>query len=591
MALLIGAGYRGAEIELGHADAWLPNSADGEIAHVTGPSGEVDLRVLIEGAEGDDLQVVEGDEGVYVHNVDSGVVLRVDPSTFTQDASWGAAPGSPLSLLPADDVLYIVDGQGGRVRAVDPVTFEQFPGSPFHIEPGNVSGAVDPDGLLWVAQPRVGRLVSIDADPEAGEDRRSEPFEVGDPGDQLAVMMHEGEPAVFNLTDGTYLAPTRGIGPVELDLSGDAEPLPPAAGDWPGPAFTTDRSFVTLDEGGGEAGSAELGEQGALGRPIIDGDRVYVGEPATGNLYVLQPDGDVIHSPPVVEGGGGMRLAARDDYAFVVSGQQRDGWVVDPDGGVDAFVLNDPEATTVDEEGEVTKPSDEGEGDDDDTSDDPLATGGGTVTQTDLCQGPNPPEQCDPGGGDGGDRCEGSDPPPSCGGGDGVECGALVEVGGVCKTPCVGTGVTGFTEDGCTCVSQGMVQFSQSECYTPCPDGQTGFVENSCTCANGGSTSNGCVLTPCPPGQTGSVETGCSCDNGGSTSNGCVLTPCPPGQTGYVETGCTPDCSADPYQVGCTPPSSGSGVPSRSFASAGSPPVSTDPSSTPPSIFGGEPRG
>lgn len=543
VALLLGAGYRSNDIELGHADAWVANSADGEVAHITGPNAEVDLRLTIEGSEGDDMRVLDTDRGVYVHNLTDGYLSRIDPGTFTSDARRPVTPGTDLLVLPADEVVYVVNGEQGRVLAIDPLTLQNVvPPYEDGLTAGRMSGAVDPDGVLWLAQSERGELVSIDpmADTDAGEEQVGDPHDVGEPGDVLGVAIDDGAPGVFNLTAGTWEAPTRGHGPVSLPGVDEDEVLhTPQAGSWPRPSFTAGGSWISFSTGGDEVASPELAEGRELGRPVLDEDRVYVTEPEGGRLFVLAvDDGDVQHSPEVLEGGGEMLLKARDDYAFVTSGDSRDGFVVDPGGTVRSFELDDPDARQVNEEGEVVVPEDDGSDEGGQSgSDESGAIETGLVEQVDPCSTQNPPSFCDPdpvcadGGpppcGDGDD--DGPDGPPPCPEGQ-------VRDGGQCKTPCQ-EGQSGFVETGCTCDNG---QSTANGCLVPCPAPQSGFVETGCRCPAGKVVSGADCLTPCTGGLLGFLETGCRCPGGTVDVGGACKTPCTgQNEEGFVEDGCT----------------------------------------------------
>lgn len=539
VALLLGAGYRSNDIELGHADAWVANPADGEIAHITGPNAEVDLRLQIEGSEGDDVRVLDTDRGVYVHNLTDGYLSRIDPGTFTSDARRPVTPGTDLLVLPSDDVVYVVNGEQGRVLAIDPLTLQNLvPPYEDGLTAGRMSGAVDPDGVLWLAQSERGELVSIDpmADADAGEEQLGDPHEVGEAGDVLGVAIDDGAPGVFNLTAGTWEAPTRGHGPVSLPGVDEDEVLhTPQAGSWPRPSFTAGGSWISFSTGGDEVASPELAEGRELDRPVLDEDRVYVAEPEAGQLFVLDvDDGDVRHSPEVLEGGGEMLLKARDDYAFVTSGDSRDGFVVDPGGTVRSFELDDPDARVVDEEGNSVVPDVE-EGSELASDGDEVNTETGVVEQVDPCDGSNPPSSCfdEPIDDDGnGQRCaDGSRPPcdpppplPTCENGgitDPVVCDPTCENGGLsgpidCPS-CENGGITDPVECDPTCENGGLS--GPLDCPT-CENGGLDEITCNPTCENGG-LSGPLDCPSCENGGLSGPDDCPTCENGGITGPEC----------------------------------------------------------------------
>jgi YVTN family beta-propeller protein len=100
------------------------------------------------------LGLAVGDGSVWVANVQSGTVSRVDPATmrvtatFAVGGSAGGVPSDPEMVAVWQNRVWVADGQEGSVVALDPTTGAQV-GSALQL-PGVIRQLVlDGGGTLW----------------------------------------------------------------------------------------------------------------------------------------------------------------------------------------------------------------------------------------------------------------------------------------------------------------------------------------------------------------------------------------------------------------------------------------------------------
>ena len=105
-----------------------------------------------------------GDGSVWVANVKSGSVSRVDPvsmrvtATYTVGGAGGGVPSNPEMVALWHNRLWVADGQQGVVVALEPTTGQQT-GMPVAV-PGVIRQLViDGDGSLWATTANPGTVV------------------------------------------------------------------------------------------------------------------------------------------------------------------------------------------------------------------------------------------------------------------------------------------------------------------------------------------------------------------------------------------------------------------------------------------------
>ena len=105
-----------------------------------------------------------GDGSVWVANVKSGSVSRVDPAsmrvtaTYTVGGAGGGVPANPEMVAVWHGRLWVADGQQGVVVALDPATGQQMGDA--RAVPGVIRQLViDGGGTLWGTTANPGTVV------------------------------------------------------------------------------------------------------------------------------------------------------------------------------------------------------------------------------------------------------------------------------------------------------------------------------------------------------------------------------------------------------------------------------------------------
>jgi streptogramin lyase len=161
MAGTVGLPDGAVRIAVGAGDVWVTGQTD-TLTRIEsrGPGSTMTWHAVRVGRA--PLGVAFGDGSVWVANVQSATVARVDPATLRVTASYPVgSPGQPISpeaIALWEGRLWVSDGQQGEVVALDPDAGMQA-GSPVPL-PGVARQLVlDGDGGLWATTSNPGTVV------------------------------------------------------------------------------------------------------------------------------------------------------------------------------------------------------------------------------------------------------------------------------------------------------------------------------------------------------------------------------------------------------------------------------------------------
>ena len=150
-------------IAMGPKGVWVSGQTDSLTRVDPRPVG-VSLRWRAVKVGQGPIGVGAGDGSVWVANVKSGSISRVDPSsvrvtaTYTVGGAGGGVPANPEMVAVWHDRLWVADGQQGVVVALNPSTGAQI-GAPVPL-PGVVRQLVlDDGGTLWGTTANAGTVV------------------------------------------------------------------------------------------------------------------------------------------------------------------------------------------------------------------------------------------------------------------------------------------------------------------------------------------------------------------------------------------------------------------------------------------------
>ncbi len=337
IAALFGSANSRVLHEMLDGGAWLWNSATENILHANGLTGELDAQgARLENSEGDEVEVIQRADGLYLHNKTTGELYRIDEATMD---SAGRQIGRGVKFVVAGSNAWYVNMGEGSVTPADPETLKS---SGQTVELGDpVQQALgDSQEHLW-GLTEGGQLVAVDEEVLVAH-------ELDSTGSALWLSMLDGEPVIFDQESLT-------VEVVALDDVGAPRALPSGAGQsfWLAEELEGRVLWLSSKAGGkvvwvdvdsGDAGVVELpGTDGHdLGPPLVAGTSVYVLDHTDGVVARIDGDGRRLVERAVVsfegedEDGDGFR----DVDVFVKDGML---WINDPDG---------QEALAIDQQGQ-----------------------------------------------------------------------------------------------------------------------------------------------------------------------------------------------------------------------------------------------
>ncbi len=342
-SLLVGAvaGQGLATVALDVADGvtWLPDDASGQIVEVNPSTGQPQTRLQLAGT-GSSLQISQRDGRLLVMDGKTGQISSVNLATLLASGRRAGAPGGNSKLLVGSGRVYLVDLSTGSLRRVDPITLTDL-GNELKLGP-LADAVVDGRGTVWLAQAD-GEVVSVrwsdDADRFVGEEHQN----VAGSGPNARLVAHPAGVTVFGSDGGVV---------VQVGTDKDvAVPLPALQGEVQA-AAESPRDLVAAampDTGGvvllsqGRLLDLAVGALGCTApqRPIIFAGRVYVPCANAGRVLVLGPDGRRAAPDILTEDRRTPTLVIDDGRLVVSSPGAATGVVVDNQGNTRTVKLKD----------------------------------------------------------------------------------------------------------------------------------------------------------------------------------------------------------------------------------------------------------
>jgi hypothetical protein len=329
-AVVFGVGEAGAKYHIADVGAWLGAGKKGLVVHANGLAGKVDGKgKLPRSMSGHQIKIVQNGPNVMIVDLQTGVVARVDPSTFDIGGARKLGDAAGLDLVAGTADAYAIDQVKGTVQRIDPVTLGAV-GGPVRLTAPLGGAAIDAKGILWVPEGNTGQVVPF----QSG--RAGSPVMVGRPGDTLSLTVAAGVPVV---TDSTQAAATVvGLsGPLmRVNLPSTVRNLlaPITSDGQLVPLLAPEQgALVVLNAGNGTLSSTriDLPRGHRFEPPQSLGPRVYIPDTTAGSLLVYDTATGRFEKPVGVPGAQGKRLEV-----FVKDGLL---WVNNPDGP-DAVVVN-----------------------------------------------------------------------------------------------------------------------------------------------------------------------------------------------------------------------------------------------------------
>lgn len=342
-SLLVGAvaGQGLASVALDVADGvtWLPDDASGQIVEINPSTGQPQTRLQLAG-NGSSLQISQRDGRLLVTDGKTGQISSVNLATLLASGRRSGAPGGKTKLLVGAGRVFLVDLSSGSLRRVDPITLTDLGNE---LKVGAIADAViDGRGTVWLAQSD-GEVVSArwsdDADRFVGEERQ----DVAGSGPNTRLVAHPSGVTVFGSDGGVVvqLGTDKNVSAPLPALQGEVQAATESPRDLVAAAMP-DRGGVVLLSNGKllDLAVASLGCASPQ-RPIVFGGRVYVPCANAGRVLVLGPEGKRAGPDILTQDGRTPALVVDDGRLVVSSPGAATGVVVDNQGNTRTVKLKD----------------------------------------------------------------------------------------------------------------------------------------------------------------------------------------------------------------------------------------------------------
>jgi predicted RNA-binding protein with TRAM domain len=327
--LLVTAGAFAALFGFGHADhtvqflrgnAWLTNDQTGSVVRVNGATGKPDFEMKFKGAAGDDLQVIQGPDGVFVLNRITGEVTKLDDAQLELGGSIKTDPNDqPLFVLGGGNA-YLLARRTGHVQQVDPSSANlEAVGNAVELGHGVANALVDDGGRLVASTPETGELAfAIDG-------RKDAPVKVAEGGDTLTVSLVGDQLVAVDRTKGTVapVDPAKGVLTVfsiEAPHDGELAVEDKMTGSRLWVVHVPSSELIGVDIHSGNQLHVPIKASGdqQLGAPLPNGKFVYVPDFAKGELVKVDTESAAIVERVAVTGGtkGKFESFVKDDRVW-----------------------------------------------------------------------------------------------------------------------------------------------------------------------------------------------------------------------------------------------------------------------------------
>lgn len=310
-ATLFGGGTISRALNIYDGNVWLWSSA-GQSQRVNTNSGQVDMRYALTDAAGHDVEIIQTDKNLLLHDRTTGAITSVNLATLGTEGTLTTRPGNAVNLAMRGDTVILADPDAGTLGLLDPGTLTAK-GDPLDLKPGFIPGGFDNGTHYWAAIPATGEVVSVVADAGSARldiDRR---FSVASPNHDLAVSVLDDGVAVVDRTDAVLIAVDHGgTSRVRDPALAAGEIAPRTTGDVLAVVLPKTRQVLLFK--GGKLGTLTVPGAGSLGQTVVHRGRVYATDPANNRVVDLSITGEVKSTIPT---SGATTMEQREDTLVI----------------------------------------------------------------------------------------------------------------------------------------------------------------------------------------------------------------------------------------------------------------------------------
>ncbi len=297
MALtLFGAGTASRALDVDDANIWFWSTANGSTQRVNTDSGKVDMRYALKDAQGHNVEIIQTDNHLLLHDRTTGAITSIALSGLDVSASLAVQPGTDVSVAMWRDVVVLADASKGILRRLDPEKLSSK-GEPLSLSPGLIPGKFDNDGRYWALSPADGTVICVTAQPDSMKLKKDHTVDVAPPDHSLKLTVLDHGAAIVDRTgDRVVVVNDNTARTVSIPNLGDGEVTARTNGSAIAIAVPKSRQVVLVD--GDKVRTLTVPGKGELGQVIMFAGRLYVTDTTTNQVLALDKNGAITNRVP-----------------------------------------------------------------------------------------------------------------------------------------------------------------------------------------------------------------------------------------------------------------------------------------------------
>ena len=327
---VLGLGAADTAVSNFDASSWVWSSGRSEVERINGVTARVDTRAKIKDSQNHDIQITQTDKYLILRDLETGQVTALDLTTLQVSAVMPSTPGFGVSVALHGDAAFVIDSVLGQVRQLDPRTLSPS-GDAITMPKGLTPGGFDGKGLLWIAVPSEGTVVSIQPGSGGATPKVVRTVTVASPGHDFELSALDSGVAVLDNTMQKLSVVGESVLTVDIPINKPGIMPDRTVGSTIAITVADDRTVVLVD--GTNIKQLKVPGTGPVGPAVAYAGHVYTPNSGAGVVHETDAAGKLLNDIKVPSTTGKVELEVRENYLFINS----------PDGS-SARVVNDQHA-------------------------------------------------------------------------------------------------------------------------------------------------------------------------------------------------------------------------------------------------------
>jgi len=324
---VLGLGAADTAVTNFDASSWLWSSSRGEVDRVNAVTARVDTRAKVKDSQDHEIQITQTDKYLILRDLETGQVTALDLTTLQVSAVMPSTPGFGVSVALHGDAAFVIDSVLGQVRQLDPRTLSPI-GEPITLPRGLTPGGFDGGGLLWIAVPSEGTVVSIQPGSGGASPTVVRTVSVSSPGHDFELSALDSGVAVLDNTVQKLVVVGESVHTVDVPINKPGIMPARTVGTPIAITVADDRTVILVD--GTTVKQLTVAGTGPIEAAVVFAGRVYAPDSRAGVVHETDASGKVLNTIKIPSSSGNVELEVRESYLFINS----------PDGP-NARVVND----------------------------------------------------------------------------------------------------------------------------------------------------------------------------------------------------------------------------------------------------------